>query len=287
MSEIENKFEKVSGKTRAILINGETYCDFERDTLFFKTGNKYIRSNESNNNPECSFIIKNKTENPLGLELGIEKEVNLFLGDYKEIGLHVIHITKIKLLTNVQDVKLNFNNVYELKNKHCQIEFKKYENNNYKFIKYDLVRWKEIDQIENRVSSVINRTLKKEIPYNSDSIRKLLSNSKNNCEYCGIAQNTIDELNENITEYGLTTRDRGYALEIDQINPREGYIDGNMVLCCYWCNNAKTDTFSVSEFKPIARGINQAWNQKLKKIGYKGSICFPENSNVWDSKEDN
>lgn len=120
-----------------------------------------------------------------------------------------------------------------------------------------------------------------------EAIKKLFENNKNSqCQYCGMTQGKIDKIDEDLKEknnreYGLTIRERGYKLEVDQINPKEGYDEGNIALCCYWCNNAKTDTFSVTEFKPIARGINQAWNQKLKKAGINETVCFPENSKIW------
>ena len=93
-----------------------------------------------------------------------------------------------------------------------------------------------------------------------------------------------EKLKENgISEYGLTIRERGRKLEVDQINPKKGYTENNILLTCYWCNNAKTDTFFVSEFKDIARGINIAWNIKLKKLDIEESVNFPENSFIWDN----
>ena len=123
-----------------------------------------------------------------------------------------------------------------------------------------------------------------------DEAIKALFENNSKCSYCGIAQDEIDLLNKeeekkqnqsNIQPYGLTTRARGKKLEVDQLKPKGGYVDGNITLSCYWCNNAKTDTFSVKEFKGIARGINIAWNQKIKHLGK--TIFFPENSKIWDS----
>jgi len=90
------------------------------------------------------------------------------------------------------------------------------------------------------------------------AIRKLFQDDNPPYSYCGITQKQINDLDayvkENNQKYGLTIRARGRKLEVDQISPK----DGNITLCCYWCNNAKTDTFSVKEFKEIARGINVA-----------------------------
>jgi hypothetical protein len=56
------------------------------------------------------------------------------------------------------------------------------------------------------------------------------------------------------------------TLEVDQKNPNGGYVEGNIVWACSWCNNAKTDTFTKDEFKYIACGINITWNKRLQQI---------------------
>lgn len=62
-------------------------------------------------------------------------------------------------------------------------------------------------------------------------------------------------------------------MEIDKIESDKEYAKCNIVLSCYWCNNAKTDEFSLDEFKSIAKGINAAWNKRLKP---EKEIIFPE-----------
>jgi hypothetical protein len=87
------------------------------------------------------------------------------------------------------------------------------------------------------------------------------------CEYCGITIEQIYKCNLQ------TKRARGYTMEIDQVNAYGGYSETNTKASCYWCNNAKTDEFSLEEFKCIARGINTAWNERL---GKNGKVRFPE-----------
>ena len=79
-----------------------------------------------------------------------------------------------------------------------------------------------------------------------------------NCEYCGIEENEL---------YFLETKrlGRGARLEYDRLEDTDYNLD-NIVLACYWCNNAKTDTFTVEEFKEIARGINAVWRSRGAKI---------------------
>ena len=137
----------------------------------------------------------------------------------------------------------------------------------------------KLSSINDTIYGISQRAENEKIDENA--IKKLFYDENPTCSYCGITQKQINDLDayvkENNQKYGLTIRARGRKLEVDQISPK----DGNITLCCYWCNNAKTDTFSVKEFKEIARGINIAWNMKRKVAGLNDTICFPENSDIW------
>lgn len=85
-----------------------------------------------------------------------------------------------------------------------------------------------------------------------------------NCEYCDININKIYTLATK--EQLFTKRARGYSLEVDQKDPYAFYSDTNCVASCYWCNNAKTDEFTYTEFKEnIAQGIKESWESRLKE----------------------
>jgi len=75
------------------------------------------------------------------------------------------------------------------------------------------------------------------------------SDSDRKCGYCGISENQIKELC--IAKKIITKRfySRGKTMEMDKIDPNGEYNKDNIVLSCYWCNNAKTDEFNVKEFK--------------------------------------
>ncbi len=101
--------------------------------------------------------------------------------------------------------------------------------------------------------------------------------TKNQCHYCDIHEHDIEKL---ITKSDIQTKrllTRGRHLEIDRKNPCLGYTEDNIVLSCYWCNNAKTDEFSYEEFKNhIAPGIKEVWE---KRLGYKLHSPAMENFN--------
>jgi hypothetical protein len=87
------------------------------------------------------------------------------------------------------------------------------------------------------------------------------------CHYCGITNEESLRL-YNMQRAGArpdATRGgkRGKRLELDRKEPFKPYDDlENLVWCCYWCNNAKSNFFTYEEFKPIAIEIGKA----LKRI---------------------
>jgi hypothetical protein len=98
------------------------------------------------------------------------------------------------------------------------------------------------------------------------------------CGYCGITEKQIHILikEKEINTKRITTR--GQTLEIDRIRPHETYVKDNILLSCYWCNNAKSDEFSLDEFKSIAFGMNLTFNNRLQKINRHETekIKFPD-----------
>lgn len=85
---------------------------------------------------------------------------------------------------------------------------------------------------------------------------------KKKCCYCGITEEDLGTL---YCRYGrLTKRSRGWKLELDRKEPNLPYDNlENIVYACYWCNNAKTDTFTHEEFLEIGKAISNIWKQRL------------------------
>lgn len=95
-----------------------------------------------------------------------------------------------------------------------------------------------------------------------DEFKGWYSSTIKECHYCGINEYELDLL---WTKYpNLTKRKRGRRLEIERLKPNEPYSNlDNLVFCCYWCNNAKTDTFSHTEFELIGKEIKKIWVKRL------------------------
>jgi hypothetical protein len=87
------------------------------------------------------------------------------------------------------------------------------------------------------------------------------------CHYCGTTNqrsNDLYQLQRTGKRYDATRGGkRGRRLELDRKNANRSYDDlDNLVWCCYWCNNAKSNFFSEEEFVPIGAAIASA----LKRI---------------------
>ncbi|WP_347841539.1 hypothetical protein [uncultured Draconibacterium sp.] len=92
--------------------------------------------------------------------------------------------------------------------------------------------------------------------------KKWYETTEKKCFYCGITETQINELFQREKLY--TKRKRGRKLELERLLPNESYDNlKNLVFSCYWCNNAKTDTFSSDEFKIIGKEIGKIWKKRL------------------------
>lgn len=99
------------------------------------------------------------------------------------------------------------------------------------------------------------------------------------CDYCGISTKEIEFLRVNNKIFSKSGR--GFTLEIDRLQPNLEYSEKNCCMSCYWCNNAKTDEFSCTEFtQHIAPGIRNIWNYRLGKTGLSPDVANEKCSQV-------
>jgi hypothetical protein len=87
------------------------------------------------------------------------------------------------------------------------------------------------------------------------------------CHFCHIKEKEIEELIRDGKILTKRLRTRGRKMEVDQRNPNEGYTNNNIALCCYWCNNAKTDEFSEEDFVPVGKEFEKIWRKRLNDNG--------------------
>lgn len=83
------------------------------------------------------------------------------------------------------------------------------------------------------------------------------------CSYCQITEAQFKTLIDCGQIQTKRLRTRGSTFEIDCREPHLGYTVNNLAICCYWCNNAKTDEFTEKEFQPVAEALGRVWQQRL------------------------
>lgn len=85
------------------------------------------------------------------------------------------------------------------------------------------------------------------------------------CGYCQINETTIKKLSENNLINTKRFYSRGKTMEVDKRDPQKPYTADNLVLSCYWCNNAKTDEFTYDEYKAIGSQVSAIWQNRLMR----------------------
>jgi 5-methylcytosine-specific restriction endonuclease McrA len=84
------------------------------------------------------------------------------------------------------------------------------------------------------------------------------------CTYCGITESNIENLLDANLLATKRIATRGKKLELDRRRHDASYSDlDNLTLACYWCNNAKTDTFTAEEFKDVGQAFARIWQARL------------------------
>lgn len=95
--------------------------------------------------------------------------------------------------------------------------------------------------------------------YNEDTYNR-------KCDYCNMTELDFNHFKEKDLIYTKRYYSRGHTMEVDRKNPNAEYTKDNIVLCCYWCNNAKTDEFTYDEFKVIGESLKQIWQNRFNGI---------------------
>ena len=100
------------------------------------------------------------------------------------------------------------------------------------------------------------------------------NNQSKDCFYCGIKESEVQEIavigkltSNRFPQNGLLKRgqSRGMWLEVDRIHPKENYSRENAVLCCYFCNNDKSDVFHGIEYKKFFQNRAEYLRELIRK----------------------
>jgi hypothetical protein len=86
------------------------------------------------------------------------------------------------------------------------------------------------------------------------------------CTYCATSEQDFTLLISKRRLYSKRLSTRGRTMEVDRKHPNMPYRVENVVLCCYFCNNAKTDEFTFEEFEEMGKAFGHVWKNRLKAI---------------------
>jgi hypothetical protein len=145
----------------------------------------------------------------------------------------------------------------------------------------DRIRGQEIQSIAKQIDSIRKQRGADIATFESHYIEKIFLDvfpieqferltSASKCYYCGITPHGITAM----ADLGVLNKkkDRGWKLEIDRLDSNLEYRPDNTVMCCYWCNNAKTDEFTPDEFMEIAKAIRKVWDKRLRSMRFSDGI---------------
>ncbi|MFQ3674961.1 MAG: hypothetical protein SNJ64_00260 [Endomicrobiia bacterium] len=98
--------------------------------------------------------------------------------------------------------------------------------------------------------------------------------TKKICHYCGLKEEESQEIvmrgllkSKRFPQNGQIKRGqaRGVWLEVDRLDPKDDYKLNNVVLCCYFCNNDKSDVFNEKQYKAFSKNRVKYLRELLKK----------------------
>lgn len=133
--------------------------------------------------------------------------------------------------------------------------------------KSTLTKWyEELREDRVKIAGVRNLWTRKKIKMSFSDFYTWYLSHERKCFYCEITEQDIKQLLDSGKLATKRINTRGRKLELDRKKPELEYDDfENIVFACYWCNNAKTDTFTEEEFKRVGKVFKEIWKERSQK----------------------
>ena len=123
--------------------------------------------------------------------------------------------------------------------------------------------WTELEPVREELSALRKLWKLKCKTLDFTAFKSWYDQAEKKCHYCGITAPQIHAPKESGLIHTKRWKTRGRKLEIERLQPNEPYDNTrNLVFCCYWCNNAKSDEFSREEFLKIGQVIKEIWKER-------------------------
>nr|WP_292966518.1 hypothetical protein [Muricauda sp. UBA7809] len=107
-----------------------------------------------------------------------------------------------------------------------------------------------------------------------EEFKKWYDNQEKKCHFCSMKEEEIQEIvmtgllkSKRFPQNGVVGQGkaRGVFLEVDKLNPKKKYSPENSVLCCYFCNNDKSDVFYGEDYRDFFQNRTSFLKNLLKK----------------------
>lgn len=125
----------------------------------------------------------------------------------------------------------------------------------------------ERDPINFIVKEIRNRSARKNFPCDitPEFIKELYKKQKGRCFYTGL-------------EFGEIGKDT--TLSIDRVDSKQGYVMGNVVLCCVWVNVMKSN-YSLKDFLARIKVISESTPKILEDFSMSQELGDPNYGHDW------
>jgi hypothetical protein len=119
-------------------------------------------------------------------------------------------------------------------------------------LKDELLNLRSDFQQFNSYYSKYYNSARQELFDDPDKLIEWFIRQNDECNYCKLSQDElfkiVERRNGNLTLNKKTKRSKG-TLEIEKLDPSKGYTYENSVLACPFCNNAKSNLISETDWK--------------------------------------
>jgi len=167
----------------------------------------------------------------------------------KELVVIAYKLFESKINADIEIYKWNKKNPHKYAKKYNFRSYSELDNNG-KSIKSKENFNDFFNDIEKQYAAQSKSLLQNELTWIKDN--SIIKANDCVCFYCGINEQILSELYNDKSYTCKTKRNRGSWFELDRRDARSEkniYSKDNMVLCCYFCNNHKSDVISSNDMR--------------------------------------
>jgi hypothetical protein len=166
-----------------------------------------------------------------------------------ELIIKAFNLFESKINADKEIFKWNEKNPKKITKEYCFSSYSKIDETGKSFKSMENFSTFYLD-IKNQYDAQSKSLLQKDLPWIVENSH--IKQTDCVCFYCGINEQILSELYNDQKYTCKTKRNRGAWFELDRKDSRTEknvYTKDNMVLCCYFCNNHKSDVISLEDMR--------------------------------------